>query len=372
MPVARCDNDRRELGWLSILFALTAFVTGTAFALGHAAQVPTADIYLIAVSGVWLPTPLLLGFAGMIAILILLAQGERPRHAFRSFCHDRLNTPVDAAAVFGPVLLVPLVLGGFSTLKQLIPLYNPFSWDDIWAELGQFICFGRTPWQLTHAVFGSPLATVILDRLYVAWVWLLFVIIPVVAFVAPRQLRAQFFLSFSGAFVLIGVVGAFIFSSAGPCFATLIGTKSAGSYVELMARLHAIDASGYHLNAIYIQDHLWQSYQQHEFGYGRGISAMPSMHNAISLLYALTLGRFGWRMRTLGWTLAVLILIGSVHLGWHYLTDGLVAWAAMYGIWRAAGWYLKLSGYEQAMERRPHAPVLATLDGERVPARLAA
>ena len=361
-----------ELGWLLILLVLTAVVTSAAFVLGHGARVPAAVIYLLYVSRIWLLAPVLLAAGAIIASLILLVRREhRPLHAFRTYCNDRLNSHADAAASFGPLLLLPLLMGGFGTLKQLIPLYNPFSWDDIWAELGQYLCFGWTPWQLTHAVFGAPLATVFLDRLYLAWVPLLFLIIPAVAFAAPRLLRAQFFLSFAGAFVLIGVVGAFIFSSAGPCFATLIGTRSAGNYVELMARLHAIDASGYHLSSVYFQNELWQAYRRHEFGFGLGISAMPSMHNAIAFLYALAAGRLGWGMRALVWSFTALILIGSVHLGWHYLSDGLVAWAATYGIWQASGWYLRWSGYERAVAVRPQ-PVLATVDGQRVPVRLAA
>jgi len=366
------DRHWPELGWLSILLALTAIVTSAAFVLGHGARVPAADIYLLYVSRIWLLAPVLLAAGAGIGSLILLVLGDHsPLHALRAYCNERLNSHGDAAASFGPLLLLPLLIGGFGTLKQLIPLFNPFSWDDIWAEAGRMICFGWTPWRLTHAVFGSPLGTVFLDRLYLAWVPLLFLIIPAVAFAAPRLLRAQFFLSFAGAFVLIGIVGAFIFSSAGPCFATLIGTRSAGTYVELMARLHAIDAAGYHLSAVSFQGELWQAYQRHEFGFGLGISAMPSMHNAIAFLYALAAGRLGWKMGALGWTFAVLILIGSVHLGWHYLSDGLVAWAATYGIWQASAWYLRWSGYEHAVAILP-VPVLVTLDGERVPSRLAA
>ena len=63
-----------------------------------------------------------------------------------------------------------------------------------------------------------------------------------------------------------------------------------------------------------------------------GISAMPSMHVASSVLmalYASTHARWaGWAM----WTFAALIMIGSVHLGWHYAIDGyfgaVIAWCA--------------------------------------------
>jgi hypothetical protein len=34
---------------------------------------------------------------------------------------------------------------------------------------------------------------------------------------------------------------------------------------------------------------------------------------------------------------ALMIWIGSVHLGWHYATDGLVGVLMMLGLWKAAG-----------------------------------
>jgi hypothetical protein len=54
-------------------------------------------------------------------------------------------------------------------------------------------------------------------------------------------------------------------------------------------------------------------------------------------LFALAAFRLN---RAAGWVLAayaVLIWIGSVHLGWHYAVDGLAAAALTIGLWRVAG-----------------------------------
>ncbi len=54
-----------------------------------------------------------------------------------------------------------------------------------------------------------------------------------------------------------------------------------------------------------------------------GISAFPSMHNASALLFALATAR---RSRALGIAFGIycgIILVGSVHLGWHYAVDGM-------------------------------------------------
>ena len=64
--------------------------------------------------------------------------------------------------------------------------------------------------------------------------------------------------------------------------------------------------------------------------------------------------------RALWAALAVaMIFLGSVHLGWHYALDGIVAWAMMWAIWVAAGAFLDRSGYSAAVrgenaEAAPH------------------
>ena len=67
-----------------------------------------------------------------------------------------------------------------------------------------------------------------------------------------------------------------------------------------------------------------------------GISAMPSMHVATSVLiafYAATHARWaGWFC----WIFAALIMIGSVHLGWHYAVDGYFGAAIAWMAWTIA------------------------------------
>jgi hypothetical protein len=97
------------------------------------------------------------------------------------------------------------------------------------------------------------------------------------------------------------------------------------------------------------QRQLWQSYSTSAYGFGMGISAMPSMHNAIAMLYVLALWNAGRAMRIATCTFAPCIFIGSIHLGWHYALDGSRAWAGMAAIWMGAGAYLRRSGYQAAL-----------------------
>lgn len=89
--------------------------------------------------------------------------------------------------------------------------------------------------------------------------------------------------------------------------------------------------------ALQVQDTLWQDYAQHSGTNALSISAMPSMHVASSVLLAL----LGWRLnRAAGIALtafAVLIQVGSVHLGWHYAIDGYAGALGAWLIWTLCG-----------------------------------
>mgnify|MGYP006189448769 CR=1 FL=1 len=64
--------------------------------------------------------------------------------------------------------------------------------------------------------------------------------------------------------------------------------------------------------------------------------------------------------RTLGWILtgfALVIGFGSVHLGWHYALDGIVAAFAAWGIWWVAG---RCTQWLMAERRQAEAPIPAT------------
>jgi hypothetical protein len=131
-------------------------------------------------------------------------------------------------------------MASFGTLKMLMPLMRDFTWDDSFAAADRMLFFGYQPWQFTHAVFGSPFLTDLIDTAYTNWVVLLYTAVLGFALLAPRYERARFFLSFAASWLLIGVVGAYAFASAGPCYAQLVGAVSAAEFAPLMARLKAI------------------------------------------------------------------------------------------------------------------------------------
>jgi membrane-associated phospholipid phosphatase len=234
------------------------------------------------------------------------------------------------------ILLIPIFTSTFSFFKSAIPLINPFSWDMRLTEWDSLIHGGTHPWVLLQGVLGNPAVTSTINFFYHLWFFVMYAILTLQAFDRRNpELRMQFLLSFMVSWVLLGTLGAIFFSSMGPCYYPSFNQES-GPYAPLMRYLH--EASKIvPVWALDVQQMLWDDYQHNKSGIGRGISAMPSMHVATSVLLAL----FGWRYsRQAGTALtlfAVVIMIGSVHLGWHYALDGYVGALGAVGVWWLVG-----------------------------------
>jgi hypothetical protein len=244
-----------------------------------------------------------------------------------------------ASLLWPPVMFAGL-MSSFNAFKQQVLIDAGFHIDAQLTAIDKALFFGTDPWRVTHALFSEPWMTLLFDRAYHLWfVPMSFgVIICAIASHKSYRLRTQYILSYMTIWIGIGSILAWLLPSAGPCFYNdYVGPQA--SFAELGRQLDAVralygpDALASHM----AQAHLRFAFGNPELIVGGGISAMPSVHNGLSALFAVA----GFSInRKLGWALssyALVIWIGSIHLGWHYAVDGLVSIALTVVIWKVMG-----------------------------------
>ncbi|MFP5329574.1 MAG: phosphatase PAP2 family protein [Alphaproteobacteria bacterium] len=296
--------------------------------------------------GVYLQTSLSLWlFLGLSLLLIELYRkrprdgpGPNPAAIILSAAKSRWERD-RFVSLFWPPLLFATLMASFNAFKQMVLPLAGFGLDPAFAQADKLLFFGQDPWRVTHALLGSPQATLLIDRAYHGWFVPMSLGVMLCGWlsVSTYHLRNQYLLSYIGVWVGIGSIAAFLMPSAGPCYyETFMGPYP--SFAELKQQLLSAEAAtGAKLSSLSNQAGLLRLFGGDSLAVGAGISAMPSVHNALALLFAIA----GWKVsRILGVLFAVyaaLIWIGSIHLGWHYAIDGLLA-AAMVGfIWVGAG-----------------------------------
>ena len=245
-----------------------------------------------------------------------------------------LGSPTRMAA--GVPMFMSLVgfMYAFTMIKGSISAVTPFSWDVTFDQLDVALHFGYRPWELLQPVLGYWPITFLINFNYNLWFLVMNVFWVYYAFIAtPGVERTRFFLAFMVTWMVGGSLLAVVFASAGPCYFGLLGLTP-DPYAPLMAYLREADSHAT-IWALGTQDLLW-NYLVGGSALG-GISAMPSMHNATTLLLVLaSAARPRW-VRLALWAHLVLILVGSVHLGWHYAVDAYLGFAVALVVWWAAG-----------------------------------
>jgi hypothetical protein len=254
---------------------------------------------------------------------------------------QRATTAVTLVRFVTPVAGWALVLWAFGIFKQDILPLSGYRWDPLLADLDQALFAGHEPWLVSHGLLDHPWATLVLDRLYHGWY------VPMVAGVYVCALlaggwhaRARYLVAYLLVWIVGATVLAWLMASVGPCYFAEPGGYG-DRFDPLMARLQAQEAwlvaHGHGgLGALRLQAMLAANHAAHDLSLGQGISAMPSMHCAFAILFALALWPINRVVSAGAWVYAGLIWIGSFHLGWHYALDGLVALPVVWAIWVVA------------------------------------
>lgn len=301
---------------LPVSFSLISIVSGTTF------------LFLGVIIGGWLALELFrlwrVGYQGS------------PSQALLVKLESDILAPSRIANALHAFITNGVFFVGFIAIKKSIPHVVNFAWDETFMQWDRALHFGALPHDWLLPALGSPLALFVINVIYNLW----FVVILgcFFWFGYARQdsfLRQRYLIAYLSLW-LVGTCGlGTLLSSAGPCFYANV-VAGDNPYQALIATLDAANTI-YPIWAVPTQATLWQS---HLAGFGdvEGVSAMPSLHVATSVLFILLAKDWGQR-----WFLyftvpfALLILIGSVMLGWHYAVDGYVGAALAVLCWWGAG-----------------------------------
>jgi hypothetical protein len=245
-------------------------------------------------------------------------------------------------------IVLPHTLDTAGRIKELIPQLVPFYADHAIAAFEHSL-LGVDAWQVTHAVFG-PMATRAIDLVYGLWHIVNIGLLTWLVLTRDRRFQVQAVLTYQLSWLLIGGAMAIALASVGPCFVQEFTGDT--RFAPLMAQLRVVNGpegllslkamkyllANVHLNAL-----------------GGGISAMPSLHVGIALFAVLAAFRQSRHVWVRGIAVAYLavIYVGSIHLGWHYASDGIVGGLGVLAIWLAMGRFARLTCLPAATDQAP-------------------
>lgn len=325
---ARLAQERR---WLMAMGVISAGFVTLAAALTLRGHPQTGDV-AGAIFLAWAASLAWCFAAAVVWVLRLAKAGEeRPlSRVTRQAAYDAMG---EYLARMAPFLAVNTVIVWFDVVKQLVPLFGGFRMDGFFARFDYLLFLGHDPWRVTHALLGDP-QTRFIDSIYKGWMLVLMLAPLAVAAFAGARLRAQFFLSWVLCWVLLGSVAAIALASAGPMFLDDMHLPGAAHYIGLL------QANAAAPSAVYTEKYLFDLYSSGQSSIGSGISAAPSMHVAMAFLYVLAAWRWSKWLTPFAIAFFAVILLGSIHLGYHYAADGLISIVGVSLIWWGVGRWL--------------------------------
>jgi len=270
--------------------------------------------------------------AGMIALLrpLYLVVRLHPEPLKQLVADIKAHWPT-LLAMAVMLLALPETLDAATRFKKIIPQIQPFYLDPMIVKLERSL-LGMDAWRYTHAVIG-PSLTRMIDLIYGLWQLVNIGLLCWISLTPDRRFQLRAGISYQLAWLLMGAGLAMALSSVGPCFyEDYFGQDD---FAPLMRQLREIGGED-GLHSLTAMNYLLASAGTDAIG--GGISALPSLHVGIATLTVLIANdRFprSWWPKALATSYALIIFVGSVHLGWHYAIDGILGAAGMVAIWFA-------------------------------------
>jgi hypothetical protein len=189
----------------------------------------------------------------------------------------RAHARTRSSEVLAAIILSALFVNAFSMVKTHLPAVIPFWADPMFTRIDTALGLtGSFTWL-------SDISTLLLLKIYMnGWVFVAtFLPAILAAFDADAARRRRFILLWAAAWVVLGNLLAGAFMSAGPIFLDRLDGGTPEAFPTLFALLARPDAA--ELNAI--SDFLWTNYSTGQFSVGSGISAFPSVHVGMAVVF---------------------------------------------------------------------------------------
>lgn len=228
----------------------------------------------------------------------------------------------------------------FFVSKSLINTVNPYvqaGWDPVFAAWDKALHFGFYPHEWIIPATNMIGAGRVLDAAYALWLLVMFFVTGYTIFVETSLYRRLRFLwTYLLSWIVLGTIGATVFSTVGPLFYHDFYPALPDIYAPIVQNMDALSNTGFLFAAKTRQLLLGWAHNDRIFD-PNALSAMPSMHLAVSwimVMYARSLGRGPFMLAL---PFFVMMYLGSIYLGFHYAVDAYVSVAVTSLIWWVSG-----------------------------------
>ncbi len=216
------------------------------------------------------------------------------------------------------VLSTALVIHVYGWLKVMLQLVHPTVYDTQLWQVDRWLFFGHSPNVLLLYAFGQPKVLELIDAGYGRlFLWTLLGSLPFFFSFASDRLR----LAWASGASTVWLGGAWLYAllpTLGPCYVFPEIWQPFAEHLPVAIGSQQVLLDNYRLVA-----KIPQGIFSPELNVMAGIAAMPSLHVAFQAFIALWARKLSRWLGIVLWISVLLMVIGSVVTGWHYLADAI-------------------------------------------------